>query len=120
LLTRQTRQFAFRAEIGFALAGNDSLRTLLQRCAQALVKHLEGSFARIWTLNTDDNVLELQASAGIYTRIDGHYSRIPAGTGKVGAIARDKIPQLTNDLINDPEVTDRDWVKREKLIAFVG
>ena len=120
LRSRQTRQFALRADIGFALAGSDALRTLLQRCAQALVKHLDGSFARIWTLNPEDNVLELQASAGLYTRTDGHYSRIPAGTGKVGVIARDRIPQLTNDLVNDQGVTDRDWVKRERLIAFVG
>src|ERR1051326_6980207 len=112
LRSRQTRQFALRADIGFALAGSETLRTLLQRCAQAMVKQLDGAFARIWTLNQEENVLELQASAGIYTRIDGHYSRIPVGDGaKVGLIARDRIPQLTNDLINDPQVTEREGGK---------
>ncbi len=120
LRSRQTRQFALRADVGFTLAGSDSLKNLLQRCAQAVVKHLDGAFARIWTFNPDENVLELQASAGLYTRTDGHYSRVPAGTGKVGLIARDRLPQMTNDLANDSQVNDREWVKAEKLIAFVG
>jgi len=120
LRSRQTRQFALRADVGFTLAGSDSLRNLLQRCAQAVVKHLDGAFARIWTFNADENQLELQASAGLYTRIDGHYSRIQAGTGKVGLIARDRLPQMTNDLANDTQVNDREWVKAEKLVAFVG
>jgi len=119
--SRQTRQYALRADIGFALAGSDALKTLLQRCAQALIKHLDGAFARIWTLNPDENLLELQASAGLYTRTDGNYSRLAVGNGsKVGLIARDRIPQMTNDLINDDQVSDRDWVKREQMVAFVG
>jgi len=121
LRSRQTRQFAFRADVAFALAGTDTLTNVLQRCAQSVVKHLDGAFARIWTLNGEENILELQASAGLYTQTDGRYSRIPVGDGaKVGLIARDRIPQMTNDLINDPQVSDRDWVKREKLTAFVG
>ena len=121
LRSRQTRQFALRADVGFALAGSDNLKNVLQRCAQSVIKHLDGAFARIWTLNADESTLELQASAGLYTHIDGNYSRIQVGNGtKVGLIARDRIPQMTNDLINDPQVSDRDWVKREKLIAFVG
>jgi hypothetical protein len=39
---------------------------------------------------------------------------------KVGLIARDRIPQMTNDLENDPQVSDRAWVAREKLVSFVG
>ncbi len=120
LRSRQTRQYALRADVGFTLAGSASLRNLLQRCAQAVLKHLDGAFARIWTFNQDENELELQASAGLYTRIDGHYSRIQAGTGKVGLIARDRLPQMTNDLANDSQVNDREWVKTEKLVAFVG
>src|SRR5205085_2118904 len=109
------------ADVGFALAASDTLNNVLQRCAQALIKHLDAAFARIWTLNADDNVLELQASAGLYTRIDGQYSRVPVGEGtKIGLIARDQIPQMTNDLKNDLQVSDRDWGFREKLVSFVG
>ncbi|MEK7733260.1 MAG: GAF domain-containing protein, partial [Planctomycetota bacterium] len=35
-------------------------------------------------------------------------------------IARDRIPQVTNDLSNDPYVSDPDWVRREGMVAFAG
>ena len=118
--SRQGRQAALRADIGFALAESDTLRTILQKCAQAIVKHLEGAFARIWTLDADERILELQASAGIYTHTDGHHGRIPVGTHKVGLIAKHRVPEMTNDLLTDPNVTDREWVRREQMVAFVG
>lgn len=120
LRTRQGRQFALRADVGFTLGASDSLRNILQRCTQAMVKHLDGAFARIWTLNAEEDVLELQASAGLYTHLDGHHSRIPVGTLKVGLIAKGGLPELTNNLANDSNVGDRDWVKREGMVAFIG
>ncbi len=117
---RQARQFALRADVGYALAANDTLPNTLHRSAQAIVKHLEGAFARIWTLSADEKNLELQASAGLYTQLNGHHSRIAVGSTKVGVIARERVPQMTNDLANDPFVSDREWVKREKMIGFVG
>jgi len=35
-------------------------------CAEIIFQHLDAAFARIWTLNREDNALELQASAGMY------------------------------------------------------
>ena len=117
---QQARKSGFRADIGFALGANDSLRNLLQKCAQSMVKHFDAAFARIWTLNSEDNMLELEASAGLYTHLDGPHSRIPIGTMKVGILAREGLPQMTNDVLNDYYVQDKAWAKREKLIAFAG
>lgn len=47
---------------------------------------LDAAFARIWTLNQEANVLELQASAGPYTHLDGARSKIPVGQYKIGQI----------------------------------
>ncbi len=58
------------SDIGNALVQNNSLRELLDACAQHLVKDLDVAFARIWTLNDEENVLELQSSAGMYTHLD--------------------------------------------------
>jgi PAS domain S-box-containing protein len=117
---RQARQFALRAEIGFALTSGDSIRGMLQACAQALLKPLEGAFARIWTFNPEENMLELEASAGIYTHLDGKHSRIPVGTLKVGIIAKQRMPHLNNDVLADPHIVDKDWVRREQMQSFVG
>jgi hypothetical protein len=60
--------------------------------AEAVVCHLDGAFARIWTLNERENMLELQASAGLYTRLDGEHARVPVGNLKIGRIAQERKP----------------------------
>ncbi|WP_322685821.1 AAA family ATPase [Nostoc sp. DedQUE07] len=109
----------FRADVDSALAQSASLPLMLHRCAQAVVKHFNAAFARIWTLNKDKNVLELQASAGMYTRLDGEYSRIPVGGLKVGQIAQERSPLLTNNVFDESSI-DKEWAKREGMVAFAG
>ncbi|MEH2066453.1 MAG: AAA family ATPase [Nostoc sp.] len=109
----------FRADVDSALAQSASLPLILHRCAQAVVKHFNAAFARIWTLNKDNNVLELQASAGMYTRLDGEYSRIPVGSLKVGRIAQERSPLLTNNVFDESSI-DKEWAKREGMVAFAG
>ena len=109
-----------RAEVGIALAENEELPLILQRCTEAVVRNLAGAFARIWLLNHEQNVLELQASAGLYTHIDGPHSRIPVGHLKIGYIAQTSAPVLTNDFPTDPHVSDEQWAERERMVAFAG
>ena len=71
-------------------------------------------------MSKDEGVLELQASAGMYTRLDGSYSRIPVGDLKVGWIAREKKAHLTNDVMNDPRVNDKGWAQSNGMVAFAG
>ena len=119
-MSERTRLSAVRAEIGMALARQDTLRGMLHTCAEAMVRHLDAAFARIWTLNSDGQELELQASAGRYTRLDGRYSRIPLGQLKIGLIAQEKRAHLTNDVQNDPRIDNKDWVRDEKMTSFAG
>ena len=69
---RQRAQLsALGAAVGLSLTSTDSLARALQQCAEALVTHAGAAFARIWTLNEREGVLELQASAGLYTHLNG-------------------------------------------------
>jgi PAS domain S-box-containing protein len=117
---RQARQFALRAEVGFALATGDTLRQFLQGCSQAMVKHLDAPLARIWTFKPADNMLELQASAGITTRLDEPDGLIPFGTTKVGMIAKSRSPERVNHLLSDPDEVNKAWLQKEKLSAMLG
>ncbi len=109
------------ADVGIALTGGGELKDLLRGCSEAMVRHLDALFARIWTFNEAENVLELQSSAGLYTHIDGFHSRIPyGGNYKISLIARERKPHLTNNLIGDPLVHDQAWAKREGVRAFAG
>ncbi len=115
---------AFRADVSSALAQSDRLSVMLQRCAEAIVKHFDAAFTRIWTISQDQAVLELQASAGIYTRLDGTYSRLsmgrqPTGRFKIARIAQEGRPLLINNVF-DESFIDPEWAKREGLMAFAG
>ena len=108
------------AEVGIALTREDTLREILQRCTEAIVQYLDAALARIWTFNQAENSLELQASAGIYTHINGSHSRVPVGSFKIGLIAKERKPHMTNSVIGDPRVHNQEWAKKEGMVAFAG
>lgn len=119
-LIERARQAELGAEIGSILVLNRDLETILQLCTKAIVKHLDAAFARIWVLNEKGNILELIASAGMYTHIDGNHRLIPLGKLKIGMIGQEKRPHLTNKVIGDPRISDQEWAKREGMVAFTG
>jgi signal transduction histidine kinase len=114
------RQIAVRADVSMAFGKEESLKTILCECSEAIVRHLDAAFARIWTLSDDGQMLELQASAGMYTHLDGPHSEIPMGQFKIGMIAQERKPHLTNDVLNDPRISDRAWAEKEGMASFAG
>ena len=120
VMSERTRLSTVRAEIAMALASKGTLKQILRRCAETMVRHLGAAFARIWTLQSGSAELELEASAGMYTRLDGRFSRISVGELKVGLIARERKPLLTNDVQNDPQISDHSWAAAEKMQSFAG
>jgi len=119
-LLERARLAELTSDVGIALTQSGGLRAMLQLCAEALVRHLDVAFARIWILDEASGILELQASAGMYTHIDGAHSRVPLGQYKIGGIARERRPHLTNQVVGDPLVHDQEWARREGLVAFAG
>ncbi len=107
-------------DVGLALIQSTNLSEMAQQCAQSLVNHFDAAFARIWTLNEQTQVLELQASAGIYTHLNGPHSRVPVGAFKIGLIASERLPHLTNDVMHDPRVNNQEWAQQEGMVAFAG
>ena len=107
-------------DVGIALSRGDTLPELLQPCAEATVRFLDAAFARIWWLPPGEDVLELQASAGMYTHRDGPHAHIPVGHLKIGRIAQERRPVLTNRVQGDPHISNPDWAQREGMVAFAG
>jgi PAS domain S-box-containing protein len=108
------------AEVGAALTRADSLRQGLQKCAEILVRNASGAFVRVWTVNEEENVLELQASAGLYTPVDGCHGRVSTGKFEIGRITESGEPHLTNSELEDSWVGDPEWARREGMVAFAG
>jgi PAS domain S-box-containing protein len=119
-LLERERLALLNSDVNRALIENNSLPDILHTCTEAVVKHLDAAFARIWTLNKKENVLELQASSGIYTHLDGEHSRVPVGKFKIGLIAEERKPHLTNSVMEDNRVSNQEWAKREGMVAFAG
>ncbi len=119
-LRERARLSSLSADIGLALTRGNSIPDTLRLCTDALVRYLNAAFARIWTLSDDGTTLELQASSGLYRHIDGGHARVPVGKYKIGLIAQEREPHLTNDVLNDERVGDREWARREGMVAFAG
>jgi signal transduction histidine kinase len=118
--TGQARAALLLGEIGDALTREDSLHAALRRCAEGMVRHLDAALARIWTVDPAAQTLQLCASAGLETRLDGPYATVKFSEHKVGEIGEHGMPYLTNDAMTDPHVGTGEWIKRDKIVAFAG
>jgi PAS domain S-box-containing protein len=120
LRARLAAHAALRAEVGTLLAQELDLRAVLQGCCEAVVRNLGMSFARIWLANAAGTHLELEASAGKYTHLDGAHARVPVGAYKIGRIAAERKAHLTNAVLDDERVSNKEWARREGMVSFAG
>ncbi|MGZ8381328.1 MAG: hypothetical protein ACXW4C_06800 [Nitrospira sp.] len=90
-------------QITLQMASSLDLQEVLTTITQGLVHELDGAFARIWLLGPGDlcadcykaaectnraRCLHLEASAGLYSNLNGEYRRILLGALKIGKIAQ--------------------------------
>ncbi|MBC8439342.1 MAG: PAS domain S-box protein, partial [Deltaproteobacteria bacterium] len=110
---------------------------------EEIIKIFKADFARIWIIRSGDlcdsecqhakiaegpnachyreRCLHLLASSGRYTHIDGGHRRVPFGSFKIGKVASgDESKFLTNDVVNDPLVSDHEWAIKLGLVSFAG
>lgn len=116
---RYMRYLSLRAYISQALARHSSLYVMLQSCCEAMVHRLHASSARIWTMNGDEQVLELQASAGGSSYHLDTQQRI-AMDSKIGGLVRKRQPYLINDMLHNPFINDKNWALEEGIVALAG
>ena len=111
-------------DVGIALSQSDTLsRPCYSRCAEATVHFLDAAFgAHSVVLPPGKDVLELQASAGLYTHLRRRATPTsPVGRLKIGRIAQERRPVLTNEVARATRASaTRSWARREGMIAFAG
>ena len=65
--------------------------------------------------------LHLIAGSGRYTRIEGTHLRVPMGAYGVGLVANGECTGLlTNDMLHDDRVVNREWAEKLGLVSFAG
>ncbi|HYO81291.1 MAG TPA: GAF domain-containing protein [Bryobacteraceae bacterium] len=117
---QQKAMAALISDISVAIARGGDSREMLSAFTAAVVQHMGAAFARIWTLAQGADILELQASSGLYTHVDGEHARVPVGSFKIGRIAANREPHLSNNVPGDPEVSDHEWARSNGITAFAG
>ena len=117
---RHVRYSNFSAAVGLGLSQMPTLLEMLQCCAEAMVTHLNATFARVWILNERHDWLELQASAGVCTRLDNLLARVLVGQQTIGRIAAAKRPFVTGSIVDSIDVGDEQWAGSNQLVSFAG
>ena len=118
--SERARLEALGAEVGMALTLPEDRRAVLERCAEAMVRHLDAGLARIWTFDAEEGGLELQASAGVSARLDAGDARQPAGRSEMSLVVTQRRPLVIHPVDGDPRIHDPEWARQEGLVAFAG
>ena len=105
------------SDVRGAFAESPTLGDALKHCAESIVELLDAAFARIWLLSPRYDVLEMMASAGMYTHVEGPHARIPVGQGTVGLIAQDL---RCRDSSQASDSADQEWEQRDHITSFAG
>jgi signal transduction histidine kinase/CheY-like chemotaxis protein/HPt (histidine-containing phosphotransfer) domain-containing protein len=116
----RTRLAALGADVGAILTRSKTLQETLQGCAEALLGRLDAAIARIWIFNPQEQVLELQAAAGLNpdrARLD---DRIPLDQSLIGRVVRERQAHVTNAFAEDSWLSSPEWVLRAGLVSFAG
>ncbi|MEM9005010.1 MAG: LuxR C-terminal-related transcriptional regulator [Cyanobacteria bacterium P01_F01_bin.86] len=103
-----------------SISGCLEAQKIAQHVTDALVERFDCVFARLWLTEADQTSLRLVASSGLHTHIDGSFARVPMGAYKVGKIAQNRIPFLSNHLADESWVKDRDWAIANHIQGFAG
>ena len=89
-LERQLKLSALSIDVGKALIEGKTLHEILERCALALIDHLDAVSAAIWTCD-GSGALEMQTGAGQPAGMDPRCGEVPVST-----IARQRKPRFIN------------------------
>ena len=129
--------------IATSAAQEREVATVLGRIVEELAGQPNIALTRIWLLastgrckacpNKDhcqnqSQCLHLAASAGKplvaghdWTRLDGHFQRVPLGSGKVGRVGASGESVLLEDAGNDQQwIVDQEWIQEESIVSFAG
>jgi len=102
------------------VSGDLDPSAIAQEMTDALVTEFNCALVRIWLTQANGEALRLVASSGLYTRTNGSFARVPMGAYKVGKIAQNCVPFLSNHLAEESWVKDREWAIANQIYGFAG
>jgi len=120
-LKRQADKAQSLVEAGRVLASTLELSQVLHRLAELVRQHIEReSVVRIWLRGDAAGEFRLHAQAGTMHEAPPALVRAGSQDGLVGWIIHHRATLVVDDLAADPRVRNRDRVRREGLVSFLG
>jgi len=104
IATERSRLTSLAAAVGMALTRHPE--DILVPCCEAILQHLNASLAIIWTFNPQENVLELQATAGSISYLGSPSLRITDDRSKIALILQQQQPIFDSGLKSELELTE--------------
>ena len=109
------------AEIGSASTKLSTLEEVLQAFVESLWRHMNVSFVQIWTINAFGNDLNLQVSAGNYSKSDGDRLSKLLKKDQIWSITQGIYQQLlTDQILGDLSESDQLWLQERGIVSLVG
>ena len=142
--SRYLRQHEQLNQLQQALLGPGGLEEKLKMITDGVIDIFAADFCRIWCIGPGDlcdkgcmhasvtegphvckdrdQCLHLVSSSGRYTHTDGAvHGRIPLGAHKIGLLASGHDHKfLSNDVLHEPRIQDREWASELGLVSFAG
>lgn len=115
-----TAELAALSEAVRLLIGTLDLSEVLNRLTELVRTHLDVDVVRIWLEEGAPGEFHLKAQAGVTATPAPHRVQLRLGEGLVGAVMAHRAPLALPDLLADPRIENRDWMKAERLVSFLG
>jgi two-component system, cell cycle sensor histidine kinase and response regulator CckA len=115
----QARLAAFGAEVGLAVTRRDALEAILDRCAKAMVRYLQGDWACVWGFDLNERLFRLHASAGPAGPIVPWPRDWPQELGRPDQLNAGQTILVSQFSRQAPTVL-QEWARREGIYAFAG
>jgi len=128
------RKRASLDDISLNMLSRLELRDVLNVGMETLKISFDAAFARVWLVeagdlcddcihagicNNREQCLHLKVTVGMYAK-DDEYLRVPLGSLKVGWIAENRKPFMTNDLATDTQIHHYEWLRNRLVVSFAG
>jgi len=119
-LQKQTERLAqLNAMAQTVTASRDSQR-VFEAVVQGALQLLHVTLARLWVIEPSTGHIVLVASASSPDRpinLEGAPTRLARGQGRVSWVIEHRRAIYTPVLLNDPTITQRAWIERERLVS---
>ena len=108
------------SNIASILGQHQKLTLLLHSCTTTLTQHLDIAFAGIWLQDQFRGTMDLEASSAVSISVDNGSESSFISEFRVDWISEQSESFQTNHLLQEIYLSDREWVKQERLQAFAG